>query len=67
MKSRDSRDILSVFRLRKRYNEQTKFSLNNNAIHCITMETKYQNKCSKKGVTTEVKLFFKLLHHVCSD
>ena len=29
MKSRDSRDVLSVFRLRKRY-KQTKFSLNNN-------------------------------------
>ena len=32
MKSRDSRDVLSVFRLRKRYNiKQTKFSLKNKA------------------------------------
>ena len=30
MKSRDSRVVLSVFRLRKRYNKQTKLSLNNN-------------------------------------
>ena len=30
MKSRDSRDVLSVFKVRKRYNKQTKFSLNNN-------------------------------------
>ena len=30
MKSRDSRDVLSVLRLRKRYNKQAKFSLNNN-------------------------------------
>ena len=30
MKSRDSKDILSVFRPRKRYNKQTKISLNNN-------------------------------------
>ena len=30
MKSRDSRDVLSVFRLRKRHKKQTKFSLNNN-------------------------------------
>ena len=54
MKSRDSRDFLSVFRLRERYNKQTKFSLNNNY---ITMERKYQDKCSKKGVTTEEKDF----------
>ena len=30
MKSRDSRDVLSVLRLRKRYTKQAKFSLNNN-------------------------------------
>ena len=30
MKSRDSRDVLSVLRLRKRYKKQAKFSLNNN-------------------------------------
>ena len=29
MKSRGSRDVLSVFRLRKRHKKQTKFSLNN--------------------------------------
>ena len=30
MKNRDTRDVLSVFRLRKRYNKQTKFSQNYN-------------------------------------
>ena len=29
MKGRDSRDVQSVFRLRRRQNKQTKFSLNN--------------------------------------
>ena len=47
MKSRDSMDILRVFRLEKRHNKQTKFPLNNNY---ITMERKYQNKCSKKDL-----------------
>ena len=32
MKSRDSRNVLSVFRLRKRYNKQTKFFLNKFAL-----------------------------------
>ena len=32
MKSRDSRDVMSVFRLGKRYNKQRKFSLNNYTI-----------------------------------
>ena len=32
MKSRDTRDVLSVFRLRKRYNKQTVFSVNNNTV-----------------------------------
>ena len=64
MKSRDSRDVLRVFRLGKRHKKQTKFSLNNNY---ITMGKKYQNQCSKKGVTTEEKIFNKLLHHGCSD
>ena len=31
------------------------------------MVRKYQNKCSKTGVTNEVKIFHKLLHHDCSD
>ena len=31
------------------------------------MVKKYQNKCSKTGVTTEVKIFHKLLHRDCSD
>ena len=35
--------------------------------HCIAMERKCQTKYSKKGVTTEVKIFYKLLHRGCSD
>ena len=34
--------------------------------HCNTTERKYQTKCSKIGVTTEVKIFCKLLHRGCS-
>ena len=45
MKSWDSRDVLSVFKLRKRYNKQT---VSSEQKHCITMEKKYQNKCPNK-------------------
>ena len=43
------------------------FSLNNNTISLYPVVRKYQNKCSKKGVTTKVKIFHKLLHRDCSD
>ena len=65
MKSRDSRDVLGVFRLRKRYNKQRKFSLNNNIILPWKGNTKIN--VPKKGVTTEVKIVYKLLHCGCSD
>ena len=48
LKKRYSRYVLSVFRLSKRYNEQTKFSLNNNTTEI---------NVPKKGVTTEVEIF----------
>ena len=34
MKGRDSRDVLSILRLRKRYTKQAKLSLNNNTVKC---------------------------------
>ena len=64
MKSRDSRDVLSVLRLRKRYNKPAKFSLNNNT--ALPGKGNIKINAPKK-VTNEVKLFFKLLHHGCSD
>ena len=50
MKSRDNMDILSVFRLRKRCNKQTKFSLN-----ITTLPWKGNNKINipKQGVRTK--------------
>ena len=64
MKSRDSRDVLNVLRLRKRYNKQIKFSLNNNT----TLPWKGNTKINvPEKVTNEVKMFYKLLHHGCSD
>ena len=64
MKSRDSRDVLSVYRLRKRCNKQAKISLNNNT----TLPWKRNIKiCFKKRVTTEERIFYKLLHRGCSD
>ena len=64
MKSKDSRDVLSVLRLRKRYIKQAKFSLNNNT----ALPGKGNIKINvPKKFTTEVKLFYKLLHHGCSD
>ena len=64
MKSRDSWDIFSVIRLRKRYTKQAKFSLNSNT----ALPGKGHIKINvPKKVTTEVKLLFKLLHRGCSD
>ena len=51
MKSRESRDILSVLKLRKRYNKQAKFSLNNNTLPCEGNT----NINVLKEVTTKVK------------
>ena len=56
MKSRDSRDVLSVFTLRKRYYKQTKFSLNNNT----TLPWKGNTKINVQKKTTAVKIFYKL-------
>ena len=65
MKSKDSRGVLSVFRLRKRYNKQKNFSLNNNT----TLPWKGNTKINvlNKGVTLAVKIFYKLLYRGCSD
>ena len=57
MESKDSRDVLSALKLRKRYNKQAKFSLNNNN----TLPWKGNTKINvPKKVTTE-KIFYKLL------
>ena len=64
MKSRDSRYVLCVLRLRKRYTKKAKFSLNNNT----ALPGKGNIKINvPKKVTTEEKLFYKLLHRGCSD
>ena len=60
-KNRDSRDVLIVFRLRKRY-KQTKFSVNNNTTLPWIGNTTINVHKKKKGVTTEVKIYYKLLH-----
>ena len=67
MKSRDSRDIQSVLNIRKKYNKQAKFSLNNN-----TLPWKGNTNINVlKEVTTEVKnilqTFDEVLNYGCSD
>ena len=65
MKSRDRRDVLTVIRLRKRCNKQTKLSQNNSTTLIWKESTKIY--VPKKGVTTEVKIFYKFLHRGSSD
>ena len=55
MKSRDSRDVLSVFRLRKRHKKQTKFSLNNNTI--LQWEGNTKINVPKKELQLKKKYF----------
>ena len=64
MKRRKSRDVGSVFKLRKRHYKQMEFSQNNNT----TLPWKRNTKINvpKEGVTTDVKIFDKLLHLDCS-
>ena len=56
MKSRDSRVVLSVFRLRKKYNKQRKFSLNNNT----TLTWKGNTKINVPKKEFQLKIFYKL-------
>ena len=65
MKSRDSRDVLSVFRLRKRYNKQIKFSQNYNTILPWKGNTKIN--VPRKELQLKLKIFYKLLQHGCLE
>ena len=58
MKSRDSRDVLRVFRLRKRQKKQTKFSLNNNTT--LQWEGNTKINVPKKELQLKKKYFINL-------